>query len=94
MSPSSRGLGHRPFTAVTGVRSPRGYQGEVVAQFVRVDFQSIGRRFEYCRPIFFLTINFCGLLAQLGERLPYKQEVCWFDPGIAPPSLSILLESL
>ena len=26
-----------------------------------------------------------GRLAQLGEHLPYKEGVCWFEPGIAPP---------
>ena len=40
-SPSSRGLGHRPFTAVTGVRIPMGTPKLAVQVKVRVVVQSV-----------------------------------------------------
>ena len=39
MSPSSRGLGHRPFTAVTGVRIPVGTP--IKDNFVRLSYCSL-----------------------------------------------------
>ncbi len=39
MSPSSRGLGHRPFTAVTGVRIPVGTP--IKDSFIRLSYCSL-----------------------------------------------------
>lgn len=39
MSPSSRGLGHRPFTAVTGVRIPVGTP--IKDNFIRLSYCSL-----------------------------------------------------
>ena len=51
-----------------------------------------GRRFESCHPDhFFLKVvdlsEICGSLAQLGERLPYKQDVTGSSPVI-PTSIA------
>ena len=42
MSRSSRGLGHRPFTAVTGVRTPYGTPVAGIAQLVEHNLAKVG----------------------------------------------------
>ena len=42
MSRSSRGLGHRPFTAVTGVRIPYGTPPAGIAQLVEHNLAKVG----------------------------------------------------
>ena len=42
MSRSSRGLGHRPFTAVTGVRIPYGTPLAGIAQLVEHNLAKVG----------------------------------------------------
>ena len=69
-------LRHRPFTAVTRVRFPLESLKKygLVAQLVRAPpCHGGGRRFESDRGRY-------GILAQLGEHLPYKQRVIGSSP--------------
>ncbi len=66
-------LRHRPFTAVTRVRFPLESYG-LMAQLVRAPpCHGGGRRFES-------DWGRYGILAQLGEHLPYKQRVTGSSP--------------
>ena len=60
VSPSSRGLGHHPFTVATGVRIPVG------TPIITLPSQG--------RPVARLE-GYIGAIAQLGERLHGMQEV-------------------
>ena len=74
-SPSSRGLGHHPFTVSTGVRIPLGTPVESgCGARSAVRQQGLSSKYRQGRPARLLFLR-PGGIAQLGERLHGMQEV-------------------
>ena len=66
-SHSSSGLGHRPFTAVTGVRTPYGTPFAGIAQLVEHDLAKVGVASSN-------LVSRSNLLREIKENQPS----CWF----------------
>ena len=74
-------LRHRPFTAVTGVQIP--LESLLVLQLSWLEQPAHNRSVLGSSPrrtIFYFLFKLFGILAQLGEHLPYKQRVTGSSP--------------
>ena len=105
VSRSSRGLGHRPFTAVTGVRLPYGIPCGSLAQLVeQLTFNQLVAGSNPARPtillheawlFIFIYLESEGkgtlmwAISSVGRAPALQAGGHWFEPGIAHHSLSI-----